>query len=151
MRKLMALLMLGGVFLAADSSMAINKRNTGCGLGYILFKDQKGKLAEILAATTNATLLNQTFGITFGTLECEDTQAVSKNEKLNRFVAENMDELAQDIARGEGMYVNTLADLMNVPEERKPEFYTKLQNNFERIFPSENVSSAHVIKAIASL
>ncbi len=149
MKKILAVF--GGSLLLAGASLAVNKSNTGCGLGYVAMKDQEGVVFEVLAVTTNGTSFNQTFGITSGTLECEKPARFVKNEKLQRFVAENMDELAQDIARGEGRYVDTLADLMGVPAEKRPEFYTKLQQNFDRIFPSESVSSAHVIDTIATL
>ncbi len=149
MKKILAVF--GGSLLLAGASLAVNKSNTGCGLGYVAMKDQEGVIFEVLAVTTNGTSANQTFGITSGTLECEKPAKFVKNEKLQRFVAENMDELAQDIARGEGRYVDTLADLMGVPAEKRPEFYTKLQKNFDRIFPSESVSSAHVIDTIAVL
>ncbi|WP_032496327.1 DUF3015 family protein [Hydrogenivirga sp. 128-5-R1-1] len=149
MRKF--LMFIAGAVMLSGASFAVNKSNTGCGLGYVAMKDQEGVVFEVLAVTTNGTSFNQTFGITFGTLECEKPAKFVGNEKLHRFVSENMDELAQDIARGEGRYVETLADLMEVPAEQRPEFYTKLQQNFERIFPSESVSSAHVIDAIATL
>ncbi|WP_457600614.1 DUF3015 family protein [Hydrogenivirga sp.] len=149
MKKLLAVF--GGAVLLVGSSFAVNKSNTGCGLGYVVMKDQEGVVFEVLAVTTNGTSFNQTFGITFGTLECEKPAKFVENERLQRFVAQNMDELAQDVARGEGRYVETLAELMGVPEEKRPEFYSRLQQNFERIFPSESVSSAHVIDTIATL
>ncbi len=62
-----------------------------------------------------------------------------------------MDELAEDIARGEGKYLETLADLMNVPSSEKEKFYTKLKNNFDNIFYSEDVTPNEVINRIASL
>ncbi len=149
MKKMLAII--GGVTLFCAGSLAVEKSNTGCGLGYVLMKDQKGILFEALAVTTNGTSANQTFGITSGTSECERPASFVKNEKLHKFVSENMDELAQDIARGEGRYVETLADLMHIPAESRFEFYTKLKNNFDKIFPSEEVSSAHVIDTIATL
>ncbi|RUM31339.1 MAG: hypothetical protein DSY42_02895 [Aquifex sp.] len=141
---------LGGVILLASSSYAVNKENTGCGLGYMIFKEQEGLVYELLAVTTNGTFGNQTFGITFGTLECKKPEKIA-NRKLEIFVAENMDELAQDIARGNGIYLETLADLMNIPEEERPQFFSKLQKNFDKIFSSENVTSADIIDAIVSL
>ncbi|RYZ63378.1 MAG: DUF3015 domain-containing protein, partial [Proteobacteria bacterium] len=39
----------------------------GCGLGNMIL----GKENQVFAATTNGTLGNQSFGITFGTLNCE--------------------------------------------------------------------------------
>lgn len=40
--------------------------STGCGLGSVIFKGQKGPLMQILAVTTNSSFGTQTFGITSG-------------------------------------------------------------------------------------
>ncbi len=144
------LLAVGGLFLLSSSAEALNKANTGCGLGYVILKNQDGPIFEILAVTTNGTSYNQIFGISSGTLECSGG-LFAKDEKLNNFVAKNLDELAQDIAVGEGAYLETLAELMGVPESEKASFYRKLSANFDRIFPSEKVTSAEVIRAIRSL
>ncbi|MDT8274302.1 MAG: DUF3015 family protein, partial [Desulfomonilia bacterium] len=91
------------------------------------------------------------FGITSGTLECEaPTRFVSK-ERLNNYVADNMDNIARDIARGQGEYLNTLAVLMEVPEGSRTLFYATLQNNFSRIYPGTDVTSIDVLQNIESL
>ncbi len=149
MKKL--ILAVGGAILVAGTAQAVNKQNTGCGLGYVAMKDQEGLVFEVLAVTTNGTSFNQTFGITFGTLECEKPAKVAVDDRVHLFVSKNMDELAQDIARGEGMYLETLALLMGVPENERTAFYSKLSRNFDRIFPSDKVTSAEVLEAISTL
>jgi hypothetical protein len=62
-----------------------------------------------------------------------------------------MDNLANDISKGRGEYLNTLAVLMDVPEGARADFYSKLQNNFSRIYPSTNVKSVDVVKNIEAL
>ncbi|WP_457623639.1 DUF3015 family protein [Persephonella sp.] len=133
-------------------SMAVDKSNTGCGLGYMIFKDQPSTvLFEILAVTTNGTSGNQTFGISSGTLECKQPAKVVKNDRLFKFVSENMDQLASDIASGNGETLDTVSELMNIPAEKRDLFYSKLQQNFENIYSSENVQSADVIDRIAEI
>ncbi|MCB9072358.1 MAG: DUF3015 family protein [Bdellovibrionaceae bacterium] len=46
----------------------------GCGLGSVLFGAKPGGV-QILAYTTNGSAGNQLFGITFGSLNCEFTEA----------------------------------------------------------------------------
>ena len=145
------LLALGGMAILTGTTLAVNKSNTGCGLGYVAMKDQEGLAFEVLAVTTNGTSFNQTFGITFGTLECEKPTKVAVNDRVHTFISHNMDELAMDISRGEGPYLETLAVLMEVPPEQRPEFYRKLSSNFDRIFPDPTVSSAHVAEVISTL
>ena len=121
--------------------------NTGCGLGSLIIKNQSTTALQVLAATTNGTSGNQTFGITSGTSNCAKPNNFVSNDKLNRFVSENMDELAMDISSGKGETLSTVAKLMNV--ENTSDFSAKLQANFSTIYSSENVTSATVIDSIA--
>jgi hypothetical protein len=137
--------------LIAGSVYADSNRNSGCGLGSMIFQNQNSVLQQILAATTNGTSGNQTFGISSGTSNCDQPSNWVQNERLNRFVAENMDSLAGDIAQGQGEYLYTLATLMEVPQDQRPDFYSTLQTNFTNIYTSEDVNSADVIDNIRSV
>ena len=121
--------------------------NTGCGLGSLVIKNQNTVVLQVLAATTNGTSGNQTFGITSGTSNCDKPSNFVSNDKLNKFVSENMDELAMDISAGQGETLTTVAKLMNVEDTKA--FSSKLQANFTNIYTSENVTSANVIDSIA--
>jgi len=121
--------------------------NTGCGLGSIIIKNQSTSVLQAFAATTNGTSGNQTFGISSGTSNCDKPTNFVSNDKLNRFVTENMDELASDISAGKGETLKTVAALMNI--KNKEDFASKLQANFSDIYTSEKVSSAEVIDNIA--
>lgn len=130
---------------------AVPKSNVGCGLGYLAFKDQDGLMSQTAAATTNGTFGNQTFGITSGTSECDKFKTFASNEKVNQFVAQNMDNLAKDIAKGNGEYLNTLAVLLEVPEPQRVEFYSKLQTHFTEIYSTDQVNSTDVLNNIESV
>ena len=121
--------------------------NTGCGLGSLIIHNQNTVALQVLAATTNGTSGNQTFGITSCTSNCAKPNNYVSNDKLNKFVGENMDELAMDISAGKGETLETVAKLMNV--ENNATFSAKLQANFSNIYTSENVTSATVIDSIA--
>lgn len=142
MRKIVMSLALAGL-----STSLFANANTGCGLGSIVIKDQSTTLMQVLAVTTNGTSGNQTFGITSGTLNCKQPSSFVSNDKLHKFVNENMDELAMDISLGNGETLNTIANLMQV--ENSEIFFAKLQANFSEIYSNENVSSADVIDNIA--
>ena len=123
------------------------KANTGCGLGTVLWKNRTDGsiLPQALQATTNGCFGNQTFGITSGTLECSEPAKAVKNEHLNHFVKANMDNLARDIAQGRGESLDTFAELLQIPVEKRAEFATLLQGNFDKVFTSEQVVLADVI------
>lgn len=138
------------VALAAVSG-AVDPKNTGCGLGSMVWEGQNGLVSQTFAATTNGTFGNQTFGITSGTSNCEQYQTFTMNEKVNTFVADNMDSLAKDIAKGEGEYLDTMAGLMGLDPAKRREFYAVLQKNFSRIYTSPAVTAADVLANISSV
>lgn len=136
-------LLCAGVASAAGSA----RSNTGCGLGSLLWENKAdGSVAsQSLQATTNGTFGNQTFGITTGTLGCSTPAKIVKSEQLNRFVKSNIDNLATDIARGRGESLDAFAELLQIPVEKRAEFAAKLQNNFAKVFTSDQVVLAEVI------
>ena len=135
----------------ASAAFAGNMRdNVGCGLGTTLLGEQQDSvLMEVLAATTNGTSGNQTFGITSGTLGCKKPTKIASNDKLNKFVADNMDQLAMDISAGNGEALNSLAEILKDPQNKRAAFYAKLKANFSKIYASNRVEAADVIDNIA--
>ena len=142
MKKIISLIAAIGLTTAVYAN-----ENTGCGLGSLIIQNQNTVALQVLAATTNGTSGNQTFGITSGTSNCNKPNNFVSNDKLNKFVEDNMDELALDISAGKGETLETVAKLMNV--ENNSEFSAKLQANFSNIYSSQNVTSANVIDSIA--
>ena len=124
--------------------------NTGCGLGVLIFHptQESSTVIQILAVTTNGTLGNQTFGISSGTSECDQPKKFVRNERLNEFVHANLDELARDIAAGQGETLDPVAELMNVPAAGRDAFNRTLQAHFSEIFPSPGVEYAQVVDSI---
>ncbi|MCK9264574.1 MAG: DUF3015 family protein [Desulfomonilia bacterium] len=147
----LAVVMISFVAIPVSSCFAANQKNTGCGLGSLIMQGNDGLAFQVLAVTTNGTFGNQTFGISSGTLNCEQPGKFVSREKTSFYIADNMDNLANDIARGHGEYLNTLAVLMEVPEGSRTDFYTLLQNNFSHIYSSPKVSSIEVLGNIESL
>jgi len=122
--------------------------NVGCGFGSVLLKGKKGKVFEVLAVTTNGTSGSSTFAITTGTSGYKAGQAVGVNI-VDEYIAQNMENLATDIAKGEGEYVDTLAHLMKV--DNKTAFRAKLQKNFGKIYTSKDIKSKEVAANIKNI
>ncbi|MHB8483243.1 MAG: DUF3015 family protein [Nitrospiria bacterium] len=140
---------------AFSKEMKMNTKESygsaGCGLGSMVFGNEPGAV-QVVAATTNGTFGSQTFGITTGTSNCgKGVIDTSENSHLAQFVENNMDNLAKDIARGNGESLNTLAELTGVSEAQKPEIFAKLQANFSTIFSSEKVQVADVVNRVVSI
>jgi len=147
MKKLLATAALAAMPFAS----AVADDAVGCGVGSIIWADQTGKVAHILAATTNGSTGNQTFGITFGTLGCDGTDAVTSRQKLAIYTDENLDQLMVDASRGMGESLDVFAELYGVEAEGRAEFSALIQENFAAIFPSENVTAEEVLTAVDAL
>lgn len=114
----------------------------GCGLGAVFFDDR----LPVLAATTNDTFGNQTFGITSGTSHCSDTAPSTASTKV--FIEANRTALAKEIARGKGETLDNLSALAGCSDAKA--VGAKLQKSFKTIFPNQKASDADVSTAIVN-
>jgi hypothetical protein len=117
----------------------------------MVFDGKSGKVFKVLGATTNGTSGNQTFGITFGTLGCDGSGTINSAQKLALFIDGNMDNLARDIAKGEGETLATLSEVWGINEADKSAFNELAQQNFAEVFKSENVTSQEVFTNLNTL
>jgi len=134
------------VTLASTTAFADNHPNTGCGIGSMILGKQDSTLKQVVASILNGSYGNQTFGITTGSLGCAKPASFAANEKANKFIANNMDQLAVDIAKGNGESIDTLATLLEVKDVVS--FKTELQNSFNDIYSGSNVETGHVVNSI---
>lgn len=144
MKKVLAAVCALSVVFSASELFA---DNIGCGLGRLALKGKQGKVFEIVGMTLNA-IGTQTFAITSGTSGYKEGDVVGVNY-VDVYVAENMDNLATDIAKGDGEYLNTLATMMKV--ENKNAFKDKLSKNFNKIYTSKDVTSGEVVANIRNI
>jgi len=154
MKKVLAVLVATAMVLTAGNVLAQQARgNTGCGLGTMLFQDNAdgSVVSQTFQATTNGIFGNQTFGITSGTLGCEQPDSVFQNDKLLAFTVDNMDSLARDIANGQGETLRTVAELMEIPTAEQTAVFTNLQSNFDKIFVTGEESASVVLVRIAKI
>ena len=115
----------------------------GCGLGSMIFSPDSG-FTQVFAATTNGTSGTQTFGISSGTSNCDDTDAGEESAKA--FVETNRVALAKDIARGNGETIASLSELAGCQDSAA--VGRTLQRNFKQIFPSSKTSNTQVSSAV---
>ena len=145
MKKIyLASLVLGSMMLAGNAG-AVD--STGCGLGSMAWRGQKGMAPQILAVTTNGSFSNQTFGITFGTSGCDPHGRITggTQKMVLAFLENNLEQYAMDAARGEGETIDTLAGIMNVDSKVLAQ---KSKDNFAFIFPDENADAVSVTLAL---
>ena len=94
----------------------------GCGLGSIVFGQQPG-LIQVVAVTLNHTGY-QTLAITTGTSNCGES---GKQARAEQFINVNKEALSNDIARGSGDSVASLAEVMGC---QNTDFSTQLRKNY---------------------
>lgn len=132
--------------LAMATPLAVQAHSAGCGLGGQLFSGQSGVAPNVLAVTTNGTSGNQTFGITTGTLGCNENDTVSA--AVDTFIDSNMERVARDMATGKGESMETLATLIGIHAEDKSAFFALSQLNFTTIYSRSDVTSSEVLASL---
>lgn len=138
------MLMAVAAVFAAGAAYAGGQNDAGCGLGSMLFKEDK-PVHQIVAATTNGTSGNQTFGITTGTLGCSSGGLLKAGKEREVFVATNLRALEREMASGKGQYVSSLAALSGC-SAAKDEFAAFSKANYEKIFTGANTTPLNLIE-----
>lgn len=140
--------------LCATGVWAENPDNgPGCGLGKLAWADyghQKSIGPQVMMATTNGTFGTQTFGISSGTSGCTNDGTIFAEHKVNVFAAANYDSLSQEMARGGGEHLASLADLMGVPEKKRPEFFALAQAQYASLVASGDNTPAAMVQKLQS-
>jgi len=145
MKKVLAAVFALSLTLVATEVFA---NNAGVGIGTVLLKGKQGKVMELAATCLNGISGNGTFAISTGTLGYKEGSVIGLN-LVDEYVAQNMDSLANDIAKGGGEYLDTLAHLMKV--ENKTAFKDNLHKNFNKIYTSKDVTSKEVVANIKAI
>lgn len=132
--------------LASLSSVAsADDAGPGCGVGSIIFEGESGVGPNILAATTNQ-FVGQTYSMTSNTLGCDTTIPIGSNPAVAIYLDENLDSVAQDMARGEGEALVSLAQVIGISPAEQPEFFSTVQSQFDTIFAGEQVTRGSVMQ-----
>ncbi len=156
LRKLVVL-QLAMLVVCAQTSGVLAKANPdtgpGCGLGKLAWSEYghpKNIAPQVMMATTNGTFGSQTFGISFGTSGCTNDGQVMAEHKATLFAEVNFEDLSQDMARGGGEHLASLAVLLAVPPEHHAEFFAMTQDRYVTLVEAGEISPVAVVKALSS-
>ena len=144
-------IVLAAVMVAATAGFAAADDDIGCGLGTKVWEGEKGIVPKVLGATTNGTFGNQTFGITFGTLGCSSEGVITADARLRMFAGANLDNLARDMAQGQGETLDAFAQLMNVQDADKPAFFRFTKAHFGELFADDDATAGEMIASLQRL
>lgn len=104
----------------------------GCGLGKKLWEGWKGQkqiAPQVFMSSTNVTG-SYSFAISSGTSGCSHDGRIWDSERASLFIGINYASLSEDMARGGGEHLASLATLMHVPFEHQPEFFAAAQERY---------------------
>ena len=150
MKKIVAVmaivgLMLPNVLMAAGG----NHPMAGCGLGYMLFGNNKpDRISQVFAATTNGTG-TQTFGITSGTSGCTEDGAVKWAKEAEVFAEVNLESIRRDVARGNGEYATSFASLLGAGDTTK--MVSFMHTHYTKLFPNSKTTSGEMLLNLSQL
>jgi len=144
-------LLIASSLLVSTSVFADAPGSQTCGWGNMLFSGQTGTPSHVLAATTNTSTGNNTFGMTFGTNGCSTKGTLTYGGKEMIDVSMIMDEFSEDVARGDGEALTAVAVSLGVSEADRPLFKSTLHQNFNTLFPSEEATTEHVVSSMFTL
>ncbi len=125
-----------------DDGVAPDKGD-GCGLGWQVTQ-KRTLIATTTRGTTNA-FVPPTFGMSSGTLDCEQHSFAKNEQPAVIFAATNQESLAIEMAAGRGEYLDAFARTMGCDGASVSEFGRHAQKNFSVIAaPARNGSELYL-------
>ncbi len=120
-----------------------------CGWGNMLMEGKSGTGSHLIASLTNGTSGNATFGMTTGTNGCSTSGTLTYGGQ--EMVSSIMGEFSEDVARGQGDAMDTVAVIYGVEKQDRATFAKVMHENFAVIFPGENVTADEMIVSMESV
>ena len=152
MKKILLVFVIFSMMTSFAFAAGAVRNNAGCGVGTMLMetvgKPNGGWVLQTTALWTNV-ILSNTFTMSTGTMNCKGHINKAVSNEVYEFVTANMDNLAKDIAMGQGETINSLGTMLAVNDVDA--FATRLQANFGEIFPNADVQSDSVANKIVKL
>lgn len=132
---------LGKLFFLGFVSLKLFAGSQGgsdsCGLGWEV-TDKKTFSATTTRGTTNATI-PPTFGMTTGTIGCDQHSLVKNEKRLLHYIDGNRELVMRDMATGEGEYLTQLTSMMGIRGEAGADCFQQAgRQNFSRLNKTKN-------------
>lgn len=133
-------LIIGLLTLVAASSVFAADSSSGCGMGYEIAPKQS-LVSSSVRSIVNATF-SSTIGMTMGTSGCAKHSIVKNEAKGIHFAEANMNQLAVEMARGNGEFVASFASVYGCNNAEA--FGSMVQSRYESVLPSANTSGVEL-------
>ncbi|MFN3712410.1 MAG: DUF3015 domain-containing protein [Alcanivoracaceae bacterium] len=146
-KTIIAALLLG----SAAGANATAAGGPGCGWGNMLFEGQSGLPMHLLATLVNGTSGNATFGMTTGTNGCDTSGSLSYSGKSLLSMTGVLEEVAMDMATGQGEALTALSVSLGVDSSDRAHFNKVMHENFSVIFSRDDVTAGEVADQISAV
>jgi len=83
-----------------------------------------------LSACSITETINNILSSTSGRSWFTEDGLVKEDQKVNAFMAFNFENVKQDMANGQGEYLDSLSMLMGIPQDRRASFYSHAQSRY---------------------
>jgi len=143
MKKLCAAVaLLAMVSLVVPPAAMADSKGASCGVGKVVMDGKSGKDAHVVAVVIDfaiSAVLGSlvTFGMTSGTLGCNPEATIQIDQLQEEFVAQNYNNLAEDMAQGRGQYLDAMAALVGCSGEAVTSFSRMGQEKYEVLFSEQ--------------
>lgn len=67
------------------------------------------------------------------------------NKNVVEFAQLNWSNLTSDMAKGQGLYLSNIADLLEIPVAKRTAFYAMTKNKFTQLIPSPNTTPEQLV------
>lgn len=134
---------------SAMGAQAAAPGGPGCGWGNLVFEGKSGLPVHLLATIVNGTSGNATFGMTSGTNGCNTNGSLTYNGQSLLGMTGVLEEVAMDMATGDGEALTALSVSMGVDASDRHHFKQVMHENFQTIFANENVTAGEVANHIS--
>jgi len=121
-----------------------------CGVGQKIWAGNDSTSARVMAFTTDVFTwkgISTTFEI-FGCGPEDNIFRKADSGKIRHYASNNFDRLAEDMARGDGEHLAAFASLLGLADSDYDEFAAFSQENFERLFPHDDVTVGEFLAAL---
>jgi len=149
----MKAIVLSILLILAPAGAALADNDVGCGVGTEIWEGQEGLGPKLGASFTNG-MLFQSVSITFGLINCDgrDTVTASADElRLRHYASVNIDQLAEQMAEGQGESLDVFAGLMGVGMGDRVHFASFTQQHFTELYAHDHATVGEMLDTLNRL
>lgn len=147
MRKLPVVAAVLVTLTMSSAVLAAGYGAAGCGWGGKVIQ-KNDILAQLGATALNGISSNQSFAISSGTSGCGKSGAAQSQTEQSQFVESHYQNLAKEMAAGEGEGVDTLAGLLGCSPDQTKNFASYVKRNYGSIFKMEENSPSEMLASL---